>query len=283
MTTIVDCHCHAGRGDIMTAPWNTDAPIEPYLRRARAVGIHKTIVFAPFHSDYAEANAEVARIVARYSDRLIGFAFVHAIRDAGRIHEMVRRAVTEWRFRGIKVHGHDAMPTREICEAARALGVPVLADVAGQAYVVDMLAPQYPDVNFIIPHLGSFSDDWRAQQQVVDQLVRYPNVYTDTSGIRRFDYILQAVKRAGARKVLFGSDGPWLHPGVELAKVRLLGLPPDQEALVLAGNIIRLISRPKTAAAPVVRPKRATVAAPRIPAAGTNGHLPPGARVEYEL
>ena len=54
---IIDCHCHAGRGDRMTAPWNTDAPIEPYLRRARAAGIARTIVFAPFHGDYAAANA----------------------------------------------------------------------------------------------------------------------------------------------------------------------------------------------------------------------------------
>jgi predicted TIM-barrel fold metal-dependent hydrolase len=104
-----------------------------------------------------------------------------------------------------------------------------------------MLAPQFPDVNFIIPHLGSFADDWRAHQRVIDQLVRYPNIYTDTSGIRRFDYIVEAIKRAGARKVLFGSDGPWLHPGVELHKIRLLGLPPKQEALVLGGNIFRLL------------------------------------------
>ena len=45
---IIDCHCHAGKGDLMTAPWNTDAPIEPYLRRAQAAGIGRTIVFAPF-------------------------------------------------------------------------------------------------------------------------------------------------------------------------------------------------------------------------------------------
>jgi uncharacterized protein len=115
---IVDCHCHAGKGDLMTAPWNTDAPVEPYLRRARAAGNSKTIVFAPFHRDYSAANAQVAHITSRYPDRLIGFAFVHAARDAGRIHNMVRHAVAEWRFRGIKVHGHDAMPTREICEAA---------------------------------------------------------------------------------------------------------------------------------------------------------------------
>src|SRR5215469_2006953 len=98
---VIDCHCHAGKGNIMTAPWNTDAPIEPYLRRARAAGIHKTVVFAAFHSDYAEANTQVARIVSRYPDRLIGFAFVHAARDNGRIFEMVKRAVARWNFRGI--------------------------------------------------------------------------------------------------------------------------------------------------------------------------------------
>lgn len=253
---IIDCHCHAGKGDIMTAPWNTDAPLDAYLRRARAAGIGRTIVFAPFTSDYGVANAQVARIVSKHAPRLIGFAFVHANRDAGRIHAMVRRAVTEWRFRGIKVHGHDAMPTREICEAAAAFQVPVLVDVAGQAHIVDMLAPQYPQVNFIIPHLGSFADDWRAQQAVVDQLVRYPNVYADTAGVRRFDYIVQAIKRAGPHKILYGSDGPWLHPGVELEKIRLLGLAPRDQALVTGGNVLRLISNVSPArSAPPIAPR----------------------------
>ena len=51
------------------------------------------------------------------------------------------------------------------------------------------------------------------------------------------------VERAGADKFLFGSDGPWLHPGVELAKVRALRLPANEEALVLGGNFLRLIRR----------------------------------------
>jgi predicted TIM-barrel fold metal-dependent hydrolase len=117
----------------------------------------------------------------------------------------------------------------------------VLADVVGKAEVVDMLAPQFPDVSFIIPHLGSFADDWRAQSRICDQLARYPNVFTDTSGVRRFDYIVEAIRRAGPEKVLFGSDGPWLHPGLELYKIKLLGLSADQEALILGGNIRRLL------------------------------------------
>ena len=194
----------------------TDAPLGTYLRRARAAGIGRTVVVPCFHSDYG-ANAELAHIVAG-DPRLIGFAFVHAKRDAGRIGAMVRRAVSEWGFRGIKVHGSEAQPTREVCEAARACRVPILVDVTGRPHVLHMLAPQYPDVTFVVAHLGSFWDDWRAQQQTVDILVRYPNVYADTSGVRRFDYLVEAVRRAGAGKLLFGTDGPWLHPGLELAE-----------------------------------------------------------------
>jgi predicted TIM-barrel fold metal-dependent hydrolase len=240
---VIDSHCHAGQGDYMTAPWNTNAPIEPYLRRAKAAGIDKTVIFAPIHSDYSKANEQTAKIVARYPTRLIGFAFLHAKRDAGRIHSMIDRAVRLWNFRGVKVHGHEAMPTREVCEAVRAFGLPLLLDVADRPEVIDMLAPQYPDINFIVAHLGSFADDWRAHQRVCDQLVRYPNVYSDTAAVQRFDYIVQAVKRAGARKILMGSDGPWLHPGLELHKIRLLRLPPEEQALVTGGNAVRLMRK----------------------------------------
>jgi uncharacterized protein len=238
---IIDSHCHAGKGDKMTAPWNTDAPIEPYLRRARAAGIDKTIILAPLHGNYPQANRQVARIVARHPGRLIGYVFVHARRDAGRIFSMVKYATTRWRFRGIKVHGFEAMPSREVCETARAFHLPILVDVISRPEVVDLFAPQYPDVNFIIAHLGSFTDNWKAHDQVTIQLARYPNVYADTSGVRQYDYLVKAIKRGGPRKLLFGSDGPWLHPGVELHKIRLLGLSPRNEALVLGGNILRLL------------------------------------------
>jgi predicted TIM-barrel fold metal-dependent hydrolase len=238
---IVDFHCHGGRGDALTEPATTDAPLRAYLRRARAAGIGRTVICPAFHSDYSVANRELADIVERHRDRLIGFAFVHTGRDAGRIFDMVERAVNDYGFRGIKVHGSDSMPTRELCETARAFNLPVLVDVVGRAHTVDMFAPQYPDVNFVVAHLGSFMDDWRALQRVCDQLARLPNVYADTGGTRRFDYILQAVRRAGPRKVLFGSDGPWLHPGVELAKIRYLGLSPADFALVAGGNAMRLL------------------------------------------
>ena len=104
----------------LTAPWTTTTgDLRAYVRRARTAGIDKTVVLALFNTDYAEANAQVAKVVAQRPGRLIGFSFMHVARDAGRIVEMVYTAVTRWRFRGIKIHGHEALPTREVCETAR--------------------------------------------------------------------------------------------------------------------------------------------------------------------
>lgn len=240
---IIDAHCHAGKGDGLTGPWDTDAPLAAYLRRADAAGVTHTVLFPAFSSDYERTNAELAAIVRGSPGRFWGFCFVHPRRDRGQIARLVRTAVVDHGFVGIKVHRHDAPISREICEAARRHAIPVLYDVTGEVAPVELIATEYPDVAFIIPHLGSFADDWRAQRALIDLLVRHPNVHADTAGVRRFDLLVEAVRRAGASKLLFGSDGPWLHPGVELDKVRMLGLTPADQHRVLAGNFLRLTAR----------------------------------------
>jgi predicted TIM-barrel fold metal-dependent hydrolase len=257
---IIDAHCHAGKGDGLTGPWDTDAPLDAYLHRADAAGITHTVLLAAFSSDYARANAALAEIVAADRDRFFGLCFVHARDNRGRIADLVRTAIVEYGFVGIKVHRHDAPISREICDAARRHRVPILYDVAGEVAPVELFATQYPDVAFIIPHLGSFADDWRAQLAMIDMLVRHANVHTDSAGVRRFDLLVQAVRRAGAHKLLFGTDGPWLHPGVELAKIDALGLAPADAQRVLAGNFLRLTracrrraAAARSAAAPAAR------------------------------
>lgn len=239
---IIDCHCHAGKGDGLTGPWDTDAPLRDFMQWATEAGIQQVNLFSAFHSDYAVANANVAKIVGQNPEKFYGFAFVHAARDAGRIKTMVGKAINDYGFCGIKAHRYDARISREICDVARLFSIPVLYDVVGEISVVELLATQYPDVNFIIPHLGSFSDDWRSQNGLIDFLVRYKNIYTDTSGVRRFDILKKALDRAGSQKVLFGSDGPWLHPGVELSKIFALNLSEKENQQILSGNFLKLIS-----------------------------------------
>jgi len=239
---IIDAHCHAGRGDGFTGPWDTEAALDRYLRRAAAAGIGHTIVFPVFTSDYAAANARLARIVARLPQLLTGFCALHPQRDRTQLRTLIGRAAETYGFRGIKVHGAEAYPCRLTCALAAHYRMPILFDIYRRTERIEMLAWQYPEVDFIVPHLGGFSDDWMTFHTVIDQLVRHPNVYADTSGVRYFDALAEAARRA-PDKLIFGSDGPFLHPGVELAKVRELHLPPTPRRMVLGGRIAQLTGR----------------------------------------
>jgi len=241
MGMVIDFHCHVGTAEKLQAPWTTRADLSAYLERAEEAGIDKTVVFAITCDDYERANAEVAEIVAKHPDRLIGFARLHPERDKGRVELLVRKAVEDYGFRGIKVHGAEALPTREVCEVAGQFGLPILVDIMGRVEVLPLLATEFPKVNFVVAHLGSFADDWRVFQVMPYLLAQHQNLYADTSGVRFFDYLQVTVKVAGAHKILFGSDGPLLHPELELHKIRLLKLSPEDEALVLGGNAQRLL------------------------------------------
>lgn len=238
---IIDCHCHAGKGDGLTGPWDTDAPLDGYIRRANDSGITKTVLFAAFRADYVQANKDVAKIVNSNPQRFYGFVFVNATKDAGNIYRMTETAIKQYGFCGMKVHRYHARITREVCETAKAFRLPVLYDPMGEVPGVELVAREYPSVNFIIPHLSSYADDWRAQQAFISPLERFPNVFTDLSGVRSFDIIEEALRRAGPRKILFGSDGPWIHPGVELAKVYAMHLPQEEQDNILYKNFLGLI------------------------------------------
>jgi predicted TIM-barrel fold metal-dependent hydrolase len=238
---IIDCHCHAGQGSGADAFWNAEARLERHLARARDAGIDRTVVFPTFSPDYDTANARLAHVVRRHERDVIGFAGINPTRDAGHVASLLGRAVEEYGFRGLKVHGHESLPTREVCDAARRYRLPMLVDVVRRVEVVDALAERYPEIDFIIPHLGGFSDDWVTQTRLIDRLCRLPNVYADTSGVRYWEMLVRSVRLAGPAKILFGSDGPFLHPGLELYKIKLLRLPAASEALIIGGNIARLL------------------------------------------
>jgi hypothetical protein len=151
-----------------------------------------------------------------------------------------------------------------VCAAARRFGVLLLVDVVGKVDRAEVLATQYPDVTFVLPHLGGFADDWFVQRRCVDLIRRLPNVYADTSGVRYFDVLLHAA-RIAPHKLVLGTDGPFLHPGVELFKVRQLGLPPALEAQVIGGTALRLLGVDRPLAPRTPGPDRAAWM-PRAPA-----------------
>ena len=130
------------------------------------------------------------------------------------------------------------MPTREVCDAAREFGLPVIVDVAGKAHVIDMFAPEYPDDDrFIVAHIGSFADDWRAHERVVEQMAPLSQRIGRYVGRPAVRLSRAGDQTRGTEQAASGArTGPWLHPELELHKIRLLGLSRRAQALVLGGN-----------------------------------------------
>jgi len=235
---IVDCHVHAGHGDALAHSWDTFEDIEISLRRMDACGIDKAVVLPIETMDFRGANREISEIVRAHPDRLYGFAKVNQERDKGRIKEMLDEAFGEMGLRGLKIHGH---PNREIMETLSQHRKPLLADVYGKVYELRYVAESYPDVPIIIAHMGQFKSNAQAHLNTIWLAKRYRNIYFDTSSVILHEWLEQAVEEALCNRMLFGSDGPVCHCAVELARIRALGLPAADEALVLWKNISRLI------------------------------------------
>jgi predicted TIM-barrel fold metal-dependent hydrolase len=105
-----------------------------------------------------------------------------------------------------------------------------------------MIAAEYPRIPLIMAHLGNFaSRDWSEHLEAMAVARRYPNVSLETSSVVFFKFLEMAAKELGPGRLIFGSDGPELDSRVELYKVRLLKLAPAEEAMVLGGNIQRLL------------------------------------------
>jgi uncharacterized protein len=237
---IIDAHCHAGKGEAMDAPWSSFADPEVTLRRAAEAGIDKTIIFPINNPTYEKANEELAAIVRRYPGKLIGFAKHDPVSEAGKIRRLLMHEVQDLGLRGLKLH---QVPTREMLDTVAELRIPILFHPP-KVRDYHMIASSYPQINFILAHLGSFaSQDWSEHLQAIEVAKRYPNVYLETSSVVFFEYLEMAVRELPAEKIIFGTDGPLVDSRVELYKIRLLKLPREKEEKILSGNILRLLPK----------------------------------------
>jgi uncharacterized protein len=241
---IIDSHCHAGKGmnfDKPNAdPWTTYNDPQWTLDRMAEVGIDQTVIFPISNNTYREGNEEIASYVRRWPSKFIGFAKHDGKTEAGQIAGLLKHEVHDLGLRGLKLHG---VPTPEMVDTAAELRIPILYHPPSVSESLEAVESN-PKVSFILAHLGNFaSHDWHEHVRAIQAAKRLPNLYLDTSSVVFVPFLEQAARELPTEKLVFGSDGPLLDCRIELAKVRLLKLPPEQEALVLGGNIRRLLEQ----------------------------------------
>lgn len=124
--------------------------------------------------------------------------------------------------------------------AARKHGLPVLLHTGDFSYTAPALMEgmirRYPEVSFVIGHLGSLVFVLDA----IELARRRANVYLETSGMPSSTMLKRAVAECGPQQVLFGSDYPFWDPEVERARIESSGLDLAVQRLIMGGNAAQL-------------------------------------------
>lgn len=248
---LVDAHAHISA----TAYGN----VEAYLARLREAGIDQGVVVpggmvdVRRMTDYITGRAKPEKPVPdndyvetacnSYHATLYGFICVNP-------HDPDGLAVLEKGFRrgcrGLKL----SPLTHQFSFASKALAA--MAEFCGNygyplySHVVYSpgastsrfiaLARQFPKTNFILGHMGFGPAD----QEALEAAVELDNFFLETS-TGSFIHIQEATRKAGAGKILFGSEFPLSHPVVELEKILLLDVTDDEREKILGMNICRLL------------------------------------------
>jgi predicted TIM-barrel fold metal-dependent hydrolase len=247
---VIDCHVHLKHGDAARTEWTADAIIE-IMDQA---GIDKSVVFAM--STTTARSIELAReAVKKYPRRLIPFLYALPSYERPVIRE-IELAISDDAFRGIKIHAGECTLAEYIIDPVIRLAgtfpVPCLIDCAGNSAAAARLAEAFPQTPLLLAHMGRYlSTDAQLVEQFIRVAEKFENVYLDLSAVALVYKIEEAAQRIGAKRLVWGTDGPYKNPDVvsyaraEMDKVRQLKLGDDDKQLILGGNIARLLNLAK--------------------------------------
>jgi predicted TIM-barrel fold metal-dependent hydrolase len=244
---IIDCHVHLKHGDAAGTEWAAEA----IVALMDEVGIAQSIVFA-MKTTTARSIAMAAAAVEKYPDRLIPFLYGLPSYE-GSVLKEIEAAVTDKGFRGIKVHVGECTLAEYVIDPllklAGSFPIPCLIDVAGNAAVAARMAKAFPETPFWFAHMGRYNSTDAA---MTDQFIRlaedYENVWLDLSAVGLPEKIGEAVSRVGAKRLVWGTDGPYKNPTAaeyaraQLNNVRQLKISDEDKRLILGGNVARLLN-----------------------------------------
>ena len=206
-------------------------------------------------------NDDVMAFAARHPDVAMPFISIDPTRGPAAVRE-AKRLVATGNVRGLKLHpplqqffanDHIAYPLYEVFAEAK---LPVLFHTGhsgigtgqpggggirlkyGHPMHIDDVAVDFPDLPIIMAH-PSFP--W--QDEAISVCLHKPGVYIDLSGWSPKYFSPSLVQYANSllkRKVLFGSDYPWITPDRWLADFEKIGIKDDVRPLILKENAVRL-------------------------------------------
>jgi predicted TIM-barrel fold metal-dependent hydrolase len=227
----------------------------------RDLGIVRSVLL-PVDMPVLSTNARrwLSAIVGH--EALVGFGSVHPFRP-GLARELDRQVAAG--ARGVKVHpavqlispeNGRALRLYRLC-GERALPVlfhcgpvdiePEIGRRRSQVRLYERGIAECPETTFVLGHSGALQ-----MEEALGFARRYPNVWLEVSS-QSLGNVRRILAEAPPERLVFGTDWPFYHQGIQLAKVLIATEgKPDARRAVLYGNAARLLKleaiRPRAAA-----------------------------------
>lgn len=278
---VIDCHFHIGVNGIVTflgeeelIPWMDRAETDlQYVCQNNEGFTHKTPDWNPFIG-----NDYVSKVQQMYPQRIRGLATVNPYQQApvqyhwpsakeGQIFdkpvrnetlEELERCIVDLGLFGLKMHPHlhgypvnfrpliwPMMELLVYLQRQVKQKLMILIHGGGESLfnspeAIGDLAAHFPDLLFLHAHAGFIWGGFN----VADHSAKHDNVLLDLTTCSQKSVVIESYRRFGAEKFCVGTDGPFVGHYVARNIVYDLTEDPEERALILGGNLARILGIP---------------------------------------
>jgi len=253
---IIDCHIHPPLEDGSSLAWFEQSRVESaerFVQYLRDAGVTQACGACCGQSvdSGPERTEQINRQMLAFRDKFPDFYIPAVQLDLRYPQESCRELEHYCRNEGVRwvgelvpyqYGGYDLYTTDgafEIYRLAQELSVPINFH-CNDLSQIERMCEAFPGCTFVLAHPTNRKDEFLRR---IGLVAKYPNLYLDLSGagLDRFGLLREAIRQAGAEKLLFGSDLPVCHPAGFIADLRAEGLSDEERRLILADNFKRLI------------------------------------------
>jgi predicted TIM-barrel fold metal-dependent hydrolase len=229
----------------------TRQTVSDLLRSMDALRIDMALAcpFKPVSYNLDRANEELAVSIKDHPDRLVGAARIDPWQPDA--EKLLERALESYGLKALFLNPWeehfraDLGRLDPLLEILQAHSAPVLVASGypwlSEALQVCRLAQRWRDTPVVMTNGGQFNISGLGQADVTLALSKAPNLFIDTAGVYRQDFIEETADAFGAERVLFGSGSPCFDQRYEIQRILLAKVNGTARISMQSGNALRLL------------------------------------------
>jgi predicted TIM-barrel fold metal-dependent hydrolase len=272
---IIDAHVHlhpteeVGKMvvEMIGMPYYSYGTPDDYLNDMKTAGIDKAVIvsFAP-DNQLKNNNFWTVAITrsgknkpAKYPDFIPFISVSPTMKGRTMIEELEHKY--KWGMKGLKIHpvAQGFAPNDErmfpVYQWLVKHNLPITAhsgvNIDGKSTFGELerwihVLEEFKDLKLILAHMGGGSWD-----QTIEIADKFPQVMFDTAiaisyitgpGILNDEDAVDIIRTIGPKRILFGSDYPWINPAGDIERIRSLNISEDDKKLILGENAAKLFN-----------------------------------------